>query len=226
MSATAGGRQVPDLSLYLVADAALCGGRGVEAVVREAVEGGVTLVQVRAKSVPDPDLAALATRLIAILAPTGIGLIVNDRPEVAVAVGAAGVHVGQEDAPADRVRAIIGDRMILGLSIETEAQLARVDPALVDYVGIGPVRPTATKPDAAPAIGFDGLARLVAASPVPAVAIGGIGPEEAGRAIGAGAAGIAVVSAICAATDPRAAAQGLARAVASARGMTGKGKGP
>jgi thiamine-phosphate pyrophosphorylase len=210
-------RRLPDLSLYLVLDPAACTGAGPEAVARAAAAGGVTLVQLRAKTLPDPELAALAMALRAVLRPLGIPLIVNDRARVAVAADAEGLHIGQGDGDPVAARAAIGPRRLLGLSIEAPDQLARLDPAIVDYVGAGPVFPTPSKPDAAPATGFDGLAAIVAACPVPVVAIGGLGPDSAAASIAAGAAGIAVVSAICAAPDPEAAARALRHRIDAAR---------
>jgi thiamine-phosphate pyrophosphorylase len=210
-------RRAADLALYLVTDPVLCGARGVEAVVQGAVRGGVTLVQLRDKAASDAELVALARRLKAALAPMGVPLIVNDRVEVAMEADADGVHIGQEDGDPGRVRARIGPERLLGLSVEAPEHAASIDAAVVDYVGAGPVRATATKPGHAPAIGFDGLAGLVRAAPVPAVAIGGIGLDEAGRAVACGAAGVAVVSGICAAPDPEAAARALRRAVDAAR---------
>jgi thiamine-phosphate pyrophosphorylase len=210
-------RRLPDLALYLVTDPILCGPRGVEAVVAAAVRGGVTAVQLRDKTARHADMVAQARRLKAALAPAGVPLVVNDRVEVAVAADADGVHVGQDDGDPATVRARIGPDRLLGLSVEAPAHLAGVDPGVVDYVGAGPVRATATKPGHAPAIGFEGLAALVRGAQVPAVAIGGIGLGNAACAVACGAAGVAVVSAICAAPDPEAAARALRRAVEAAR---------
>jgi thiamine-phosphate pyrophosphorylase len=134
--------------------------------------------------------------------------------EAAIAIGADGLHIGQEDMDARTARAKIGPDMILGLSVETEALAAAVDPFLVDYVGIGPVFATPTKPDHKQPIGFDGLARLVTVSPVPAVAIGGLKAEHTAAVFAAGAKGLAVVSAICGTSDPEAAASRIADAIA------------
>jgi thiamine-phosphate pyrophosphorylase len=140
-------------------------------------------------------------------------LIVNDRADIAAAAGAHGVHLGQEDGDPSRARALLGPGAIIGQSAGDLAELARVDPGLVDYVGIGPFASTATKGDAGAPLGAAGFARLRAATPLPAVAIGGMGPANAAQAIAAGADGVAVVSAICAAEDPEAAARAL-RAIA------------
>ncbi|SNX68836.1 thiamine-phosphate diphosphorylase [Cereibacter ovatus] len=196
-----------NLSLYFVTPD---GAAGLEALVLAAVRGGATLVQLRDKHATDADLIPVARRLVAALAPSGVPLIVNDRVTVALASDAAGLHVGQGDLAVTEARRLIGPDRLLGLSVEALDQVERLPLGIVDYVGIGPVRATASKPDHAPPIGFDGLARLVAASPVPAVAIGGLGAGDAAAVKRAGASGLAVVSAIGAAPDPEAAAQALA----------------
>ncbi|MGP1395242.1 MAG: thiamine phosphate synthase [Inquilinaceae bacterium] len=206
-----------DLSLYLVLDPDLCEPRGgMVEVARAAVAGGATVVQLRHKTASTEDRIAAGRALQVALAGTGARLIVNDDVDAAVALAADGLHIGQGDMSPVAARARIGDKAILGLSVETLAASRAVDPALVDYVGVGPVFATPTKPDHEIPIGFDGLARLVAAAPVPAVAIGGLKIDHAARVVAAGAAGMAVVSAVCAAEDPRAAARDLALALASA----------
>jgi thiamine-phosphate pyrophosphorylase len=197
----------------LVTDAAMTARRGLVDTVRAAVDGGVTVVQLRDKHMPDAEQIALAAALQDVLVPRGIPLVVNDRPAVARAVGAAGLHIGQDDGDPAAARAIIGPDAILGLSVTHAGEVATVDPALVDYVGLGPVFATGTKPDAAPPLGLDGLRAVGASLPVPFVAIGGIDAGNAGAVMATGAAGIAVVSAICAAEDPRAAAAALWRVV-------------
>jgi thiamine-phosphate pyrophosphorylase len=210
-------RPVP-LDLYLVTDRRLSGPRGVEAMVAAAVRGGVTSVQLRDDDTPTPDLVVLARRLEALLGPSGVPMIVNNRLDVALEVDADGVHVGQADTPVDEVRAQLGSAAILGLSITDPAQLAAVDPGGVDYLGVGPVFATGTKPDAAPAMGLDGLrACRRAAGGLPIVAIGGINATNAAEVVAAGADGVAVVSALCAADDPAAVARHLASVVREAK---------
>lgn len=197
----------------LVTDAAMTARRGLLRTVREAVDGGVTIVQLRDKDASDANLAALARALRAELAPRGIPLIVNDRPAVAAAAAADGVHVGQEDADPRVARGLLGPDAILGLSVTQAGEVPTVDADVVDYVGLGPVFATASKADAAPPLGLDGFRSIGAALPVPYVAIGGVDAANAGSIMAAGAAGIAVMSAICAAAEPRAAAAALRRAV-------------
>jgi thiamine-phosphate pyrophosphorylase len=206
-----------DLSVYLVLDPDLCHAIGMVETARLAVEGGATIVQLRDKQATTADMIETGRALKAVLAGTGVSLIINDDVEAAFAIGADGVHVGQSDLAAAITRERVGRDMILGLSVETEELARRVDPAVVDYVGIGPVFATATKSDHKQPIGFDGLARIVAAAPVPAVAIGGVKAEHAAPALAAGARGIAVVSAICGQPDPKAAARRIADEIRKAR---------
>jgi thiamine-phosphate pyrophosphorylase len=197
-----------DPTLYLVTDTAQCGSRGVPAVVRAAVAGGVSAVQVRAKDGTDRDRLALVVAVREALRGTGIALFVNDAVDIGLIAGVDGVHLGQSDLPAADVRRIAPD-LLLGLSVSTPAEAAAVDPAVVDYLGVGPVRATATKPDAAAPLGPEGLRAVVAAAPVPCVAIGGIHPDNLDALRGTGIAGFCVVSEICAAPDPEAAARSL-----------------
>lgn len=152
-----------DLSLYLVLDPDLCGGaEGMLCTTEEALEGGVTIVQLRAPTWKKRALAACARDLLEMLRPRGIPLIINDHADVAAAVGADGLHVGQDDLSSADARRIIGPDMILGLSAGNVDEVRGVDPALVDYLGIGPVWATATKKDAGAAVGLEGLASLSA----------------------------------------------------------------
>jgi len=203
-----------DLSLYLVTDPTLVGDRPLEAVVAAAVAGGATLVQLRDKTSDTGALIATAERLLGVLRPRGVPLVVNDRVDIALAAGADGVHVGQSDMPAATVRRLLGQHAIVGLSITREANLATVDPAVVDYLGVGPVFATATKPDAAVPLDDAAIRRIVAGTGLPTVGIGGIHAGNAGRPRALGLDGIAVVSAICAAPDPGAAARSLRAAFA------------
>lgn len=206
-----------DLSVYLVLDPDLCHEIGMVETTRLAVAGGVTIVQLRDKQADTAKMIETGRALKALLAGTGVPLIINDDVEAAIAIGAEGLHVGQSDMVAAMARQRAGDGMILGLSVETEELARRVDPSIVDYVGIGPIFATSTKPDHKQPIGFDGLARIVAMAPVPAVAIGGVKAEHAGPALAAGAMGIAVVSAICGQPDPEAAARRIATEIERAR---------
>ncbi len=202
-------RRLADLRLMLVTDAAMTARRGLMRTVLEAVAGGVTVVQLRDKDASDEDLVALARALRSELAPRGIPLIVNDRPDAARAGGADGAHIGQADGDPAGARRLLGPDALLGLSVTRAEEVETVDPTVVDYVGLGPVFATATKADAAAALGLDGFRAVGAMLPVPFVAIGGVDAANAGAIMAAGAAGVAVVSAICAAPDPEAAARAL-----------------
>ena len=192
-----------------------------------AVEGGATAVQLRDPLATTRDLVTLGRALRAVLDPVGVPLIINDRADVALVVGAAGVHVGRWDLDPLDARAVLGPRAHVGLSISswTELTAALAFPAgTVDLLGVGPVRDTLSKPDAAPALGWPGLAEVCAASPLPCVAIGGIGAVDVPLVVGAGAAGLAVISAICGRPDPRRAAADLAAAWRDAVGSVDAGK--
>ncbi|WP_043648441.1 thiamine phosphate synthase [Chitinilyticum litopenaei] len=207
-----------DLSLYLVLDPELCGGlAGMVSTTEQAVAGGVTVVQLRAPQWKKRDWLRCARELKAVLAGSGVPLIINDHVDIALAVAADGVHVGQSDIPADVVRALIGPDKILGLSTNNLAHQQGVSAAIVDYIGVGPVYPTGTKKDAAPSLGLDEFARLMQTKPLPAVAIGGIKAGMAAPLIAAGADGVAVVSAICGQGDVRNATQRLKAEIAAAR---------
>lgn len=194
----------------LVTERALCGARGLSEVVAAAVRGGVGSVQLRDKTLDARELVALARALKAQLAPLGVPLIVNDRLDVALAAGADGVHLGQRDLPAAEARRLWPQGLI-GLSIENTGQLRAAESQAIDYYGASPVFATRTKTDTAPALGLPGLAALRALTTRPLLAIGGITAANAAAVRAAGADGLAVVSALCAAADPEAAAQALLR---------------
>jgi thiamine-phosphate pyrophosphorylase len=207
-----------DLSLYLVTDTAIAAKAGHSAlsVVREAVEGGVTVVQLREKHATARAFLEL-TRAVSDAVPESVTVIVNDRVDVFLAarrLGArvGGVHLGQSDLPPTVARQLIGPDAVLGLSASTRAQLreAENDPGAIDYVGIGALHATSTKADAPRPLGIDAFAALAASTRLPAVAIGGIDRTDMAALRRAGAAGAAVVSAICSAMSPRDAARELA----------------
>lgn len=202
-------RPVFDLGVYLVTDAACCGPRGVDAVVRVAVEHGATLVQMREKSAGARSMLALGRRLLELLRPAGIGLIVNDRIDIAQVLDADGVHIGQEDIAYPDARRLLGPGKIIGVSVGCERDAREVAEWDVDYVGVGPAYATATKPDSGAALGPEETARLARLSGHRAVAIGGIDASNAAALYAAGLEGVAVVSAICAVPDPAAATRRL-----------------
>jgi len=206
-----------DLSLYLVLDPVLCADFGMVETARAAVANGATIVQLRDKHASTSAMIETGLALKQALTGSSARLIVNDNVEAAIAIGADGVHIGQEDLDADNTRRMIGPDMILGLSVETEALASAIDANIVDYAGIGPIFATPTKPDHKQPIGFDGLARIIGLCPVPTVAIGGLKAGHAAEALAAGADGLAVVSAICGKPDPAAATALIAEAIKEAR---------
>ncbi|AMM13654.1 thiamine-phosphate diphosphorylase [Burkholderia sp. PAMC 28687] len=201
-----------DLSLYLVLDPVQCGGHaGSLAIAQAALEGGVTIVQLRAPQWHKRAWLALASDLLPITRQFAVPLIINDHIDVALACGADGVHIGQKDLPPEVARKLLGPRALIGLSVADEREVDDANPlgTMIDYVGVGPVFDTPTKPDASAALGIEGVAALCARSLHPTVAIGGIQLSNAGHVKRAKPRGIAVVSAICKAADPRLAAQQL-----------------
>jgi thiamine-phosphate pyrophosphorylase len=209
-------RRAVDWRLYLVTDRKLAANRPIEDVVLAAVRGGVTAVQLREKECETREFVALARRLKEALRPFGVPLIINDRVDVALAARADGVHIGQSDMDFADVRRLAGPELLIGLSVETMQQAVEASRIEVSYLGVSPIFPTPTKTDTAGAWGLDGLASLRARTQQVLVAIGGINAANARQVIEAGADGIAVVSAICTAEDPEAAAHEL-RAVVGRR---------
>ena len=203
------------LKLYLVTDRPLSLGRDIDEIVREAVEGGVTMVQLREKECPTGEFVALAKRLKALLAPLGVPRIINDRVDVALAVDADGAHIGQSDMPYEVARRLLGKEKIIGLSVENFSDLEVANTLDVDYVGISPVYGTPTKSDTAEPFGLEGLRRAVEMSVHPTVAIGGMNAQTIGEVMAAGTDGVAVVSAICSAPSPRKAAEELLNIIKS-----------
>ncbi|MEI7638445.1 MAG: thiamine phosphate synthase, partial [Syntrophus sp. (in: bacteria)] len=178
-----------------------------------AVRGGAACVQLREKNLPTRSFVEEARSIKALLAPFNVPLIINDRIDVALAVAAEGVHIGQEDMPYPLARRILGSGIIIGLSVETWADVELAEQWDVDYLGVSPVFETPTKTDTRGSWGLEGIARIRAYSRHPLIAIGGLNATNAGAAMQAGADGIAVVSAICAAPDPFLASRELCRII-------------
>lgn len=202
-----------DLSLYAITDRELAGDASVFDIVRHAIRGGATIVQLRDKIASEEELIALGKELIKITQGK-IPLIVNDNIKVAMAIGAQGIHLGQKDMPAPEAKKMIGDAMILGVSASSVEEALKAEEDGADYIGAGPVFPTLTKPDANPEIGLEGLQDIKKAVSIPVVAIGGINPANAKDVIKI-SDGIAVVSAIMASRDPRQAAEELFNIISS-----------
>ncbi len=201
------------LALYVITDRGLARGRDEVEIARAALRGGATALQLRGKDRDARPLWELGRALLLESRAAGALLFVNDRLDVAQAIGADGVHLGQEDLPCAEARRIAGPGLLIGVSAEspTLAQAAERDGA--DYLGTGAVYATSSKADAGAPIGVAGLAAVVAATRLPVVAIGGIGIANAAPCIAAGACGVAVISAVVGADDPEAAARELAAAI-------------
>lgn len=198
-----------DYSLYLITANRI----GELETVAAAVRGGVQLLQFRYKGSIGEDDVNRARALQRICRSAGIPFIVNDHLELAHALNADGVHLGQSDGEPERARRLLGPSAIIGVSVGSVAEATAAEEAGADYVGAGDVFGTGSKADADPPIGLDGLREIVGAISIPVVAIGGVTQENAGRAIAAGAAGVAVISAIYDAPDPEDAARRLYDAV-------------
>ncbi|MDQ3061228.1 MAG: thiamine phosphate synthase [Pseudomonadota bacterium] len=202
----------PDvLRLYLVTDQSLMRGRLLADVVAAAVQGGVSCVQLRAKNLDTREFLAQALSLKALLAPHGVPLVINDRIDIALACGAQGVHLGQNDLPVAQARRLLPPDVFIGWSVETMDDVRESATLPVDYLGVSPVFATLTKTDTKIPWRLEGLSRVRAATSLPLVAIGGIHSGNARDVLCAGADGLAVVSALCAADDPCAAAADLKR---------------
>jgi thiamine-phosphate pyrophosphorylase len=195
-----------DLSLYLVTDRSLSNMRPIERIVEEAVKGGVTMVQLREKNCCTNDFVKLAIRLKQILKQYNVPLIINDRLDIVLAADAEGLHIGQSDMPYPIARKILGYNKIIGLSVETIAQAKDANLLDVDYIGISPVFFTGTKTDIQTPLGLEGIREIASFTKHHIVGIGGIHAGNAKAVIEAGAAGVAVVSAIVSADDPAKAA--------------------
>lgn len=206
------------LKVYLVTDARLARGRDLLEVVSAALAGGVTAVQLREKEASTLAQVELGRALRRLTREAGALLIVNDRVDVAVAIEADGVHLGQDDLPVDVARRILGPEAIVGGSAGNAAELAVSLAAGVDYLGVGPIYQTASKADAGAAIGPSGLAAIRAATSLPIVGIGALNAANVAAVIQSGADGAAVISAIVSADDVRGAARQLRDAVEAALG--------
>lgn len=216
-----------DLSLYLVTDTRLCGEYGVSATVAAAVRGGVSVVQLRDPGATDQEFVVLGRSVAKVLEGTGVPLLVNDRVHLVNDIGAQGAHIGQSDLGITQARSILGCQLYLGLSAQTVEHVteARRQPLEdLDYLGVGPIWPQTTKPDAAAPGGLERLGAVLAVSPWPCVAIGGLGAERAALVRSAGGDGVAVVSAICGQPDPQVAARAITSAWAGAAPRASSGR--
>jgi thiamine-phosphate pyrophosphorylase len=206
-----------DYSLYLVTDRGLARNRSTLDIVRAAVQGGAGCVQLREKHCSTREYIEEARAIKEFLKREGVLFIINDRVDVAQAVGADGVHLGQNDMPLKIARAILGDSMIIGISAESVADAVAAEREGADYLGVSPIFATATKTDTAPPLGLAGLREIRKAVRTPLVGIGGLNRNNVADVIRQGADGVAVVSAIVAADDPEAAAKELHQIILRAK---------
>lgn len=203
------------LRLYVVSDRDLAGGRPEEDILRAAAAGGATAFQLRGKDWDGNELYQVGRRLAAVSHQLGVLFIVNDRVDIALACDADGVHLGQSDLPLGAARALLGPHRVIGVTASTTEQARIAERNGSDYIGASPVWTTPTKTDTNAALGLEGLEDMCQAVSIPVVGIGGINEKNAARVMRAGAAGIAVVSAVVSHPDPRAASSGLLQAMDS-----------
>ena len=196
--------------LYVIVDRSAAKGRAVTRITEQAIRGGADVIQLRDKSAPADLLVKEGKRLLDVTKAAGVPLIINDHVDVAVAVGADGVHLGQDDLPVAEARRILGPDMIIGKSTHSLQQALDADREPIDYLAVGPIYPTPTKPDY-PFVGLTLISQVAANISHPMVNIGGIDERTLSEVIAAGATCVAVVRAVCGAEDPEAAARKLTR---------------
>jgi thiamine-phosphate pyrophosphorylase len=193
--------------LYLVCDSAP-GQRALAQILPATIAGGVDVVQLREKALNDEELLAVASPARALCEQLGALFVLNDRPAVASEIGADGVHVGQDDMPVAEVRALVGPDMLIGLSTHSPGEIDAADPSLVDYIGVGPIHATPTKPGR-PAVGVELVRYAAAHTVVPFFAIGGLDVHNVGEVLNAGASRVCVLRAVADAENPERAAREL-----------------
>jgi len=208
-----------DYSLYLVTDRVLSLGRSNLEVIQAAVRGGVTLVQLREKEATTKEFYQEGLKIRAYLKARDIPLIINDRIDMALALDAEGVHLGQEDMPIDAARKILGPQKIIGASVFTPEEAKIAEALGADYLGLSPIFVTETKPELTQHLGIKGIPLLKEAVKIPVVGIGSMSESNAYEAVKAGLDGVAVVSAICSREDPRAAAAAIKAEIMRAKGQ-------
>lgn len=199
-------KRFSDWSLYLVTDDKLCGERLLADIILSAVQGGVSVVQLREKHITSREYVELGKKILELLRPFKIPLIINDRLDIALAIGADGVHLGQSDIHFNDARRIMGPNALIGTSVETIEQVFEAESWDVDYLAVSPIFSTQTKTDTSPPWGVEGLKKVRSVSKHPIVAIGGIHLNNIEDVLNAGADGIAVVSAILSSSAPKDAA--------------------
>ncbi len=207
----------PRYDLYVITDTTLSHGRSHLEIARAALEGGADAVQLRDKSSPAINLCRWASEVQPMARKYGALFVINDRVDVALVAGADGAHVGPEDLPVREARRLLPRPVVLGVSAGTREEARRAEKEGADYLGVGPVFATATKPDAGEPLGLDRFSEIARAVGIPVVAIGGITPANVAQVFACGAAGAAVVSAVASAEDMAQAARALKRLIVEAR---------
>lgn len=202
-----------DWRLCFIADSEALAQKDLIRVIDQAVEGGVTLVQLRGKKWSDREFYFLALEVKNILSSRKIPLIINDRVDLALAVGADGVHLGQKDLPLTAARELAGENLLIGISVNNIEEAIKAESQGANYVGAGPIYWTASKPDLRQPMGPEGLKAICEAIKIPVLAIGGITPSCVPEIMAAGASGVAVISAIALANDPKEAAINLRKSI-------------
>jgi len=195
--------------LYFIADFESSKGRDLVWIVEEAVKGGATVVQLRAKSISTREFLDIGKKIHSLLQKKGIPFIVNDRIDIALALDADGVHLGQQDMPLQTARKIMGNEKIIGISVNNVYEALEAEKGGADYLGVGPVFPTTTKPDIRAPLGIEGLRKIREKIKIPIIAIGGINKSNVHEVYSTGVDGIAVVSAIILSPNPCQAAEKL-----------------
>jgi thiamine-phosphate pyrophosphorylase len=208
-----------DPTLYVILDRAAARGRDLGDILDAALGAGCRMIQLREKEWPSGRLLPVAERLRQRCRTAGVTFIVNDRVDLALAVDADGVHLGQDDLPPRAARPLLRRGMILGLSTHTVAQARAAAADGADYIAVGSMFPTATKSEFQ-LVGPELVRKLRGEIRVPLIGIGGISPDNVGEVIGAGADGVAVISAVCGAPDPAAAVRAFLSSIQRARGLT------
>lgn len=212
-----GATRAIDYAVYVITDRRAAGERSILEVVQAAIRGGATVIQLREKEGKVREVLALGRALQELTRAAGLPLIVNDRLDLALALDADGVHVGQDDMPADMARKLLGPDKLLGVSVETVAQAQAAEAAGADYLGVGDIFGTPSKPDARAPIGLARLVEIARSVAIPVIGIGGITRSNAAAVIQAGAVGVAVISAVMGAPAPEAAARELRSIVRETR---------
>ena len=199
--------------LYVIVDRAAAGERDLADIAAAAIRGGADVIQLRDKTASDKRLLEEALALLPIARAGGVPLIINDRIDVAMAAGADGMHLGQDDIPLERARAIAGRSLLIGVSTHTLDQAMAAQHQGADYIGVGPVFPTPTKPDYG-SVGTSLVRQVADRIRIPFVCIGGIDAGNVGQVMQAGGSCVAVIRAVCAAADPEQATRNLKRTLA------------